>query len=179
MITLSQALRQGLGGSILLMSCLGCEHAGAAIFAATETPLTLTTTSISKLDLNWFAEKSSFFPATLTTRLKLGELRIDVEVGGMPVSGKDVAVKLTAEYQNDGPGQGYMLTKDEGAPVQHLSVTLAEGSEGSQLACDTILGLCPLSGEVQERHTVSLWADSGQSAAEGVYQAMIDVQIYT
>ncbi|CAI1000939.1 MULTISPECIES: hypothetical protein [Serratia] len=176
---MSQKFRYGLCVSAFLMSFLGSEHAGATIYAATETPLTLTTTSISKLDLSWVAEKASFFPATLTTRLKLGELRIDVEVGGMPISGKNVAVKLTAEYQNGGPGRGYMLTKDEEAPVQRLSVTLAEGSEGSQLACDAALGLCPLSGEAQERYSVSLWADSGQSAVEGAYQAMIDVEIYT
>ncbi|RTP84549.1 hypothetical protein [Enterobacter asburiae] len=179
MITLSQRLRHGLGVSALLMFCLGSGHVVAAIYAATETPLTLTTTKISKLDLQWTVEKKTFATATLTTRLKLGELTIDVDVGGAPINGEDVAVRLATVNQGSGPGQGYMYTDDEGADVQRLSVTLAGGSEGSLLTCDTSLGLCPLSGEAQERHTVSLWANSGQSAAEGHYTAVIDVQVYT
>lgn len=179
MITLSQKLRHCLGVITLLMSCLGSGHVGAAIYAATETSLTLTTTKISKLDVQWVAEREHFTTATLTTRLKLGELTIDVEVGGAPISGEDIAVRLAAANQDRGPGQGFMFTDDDGAGVQHLSVTLAEGSEGSLLTCDALLGLCPLSGEAQEQHTVSLYADSGQSAAEGHYQAMIDVLIYT
>ncbi|WP_371973013.1 hypothetical protein ACB496_15500 [Lelliottia nimipressuralis] len=178
MITLSQTLRYGLGVSALLMSCLGSGHAGAAIYAATETPLTLTTTSITELNLLWVSERETFATATLTTRLKLGELRIDVEVGGAAVAGNDVAVKLAEANQDDGPGLGHMAT-EEGPTGQRLNVTLAEGSEGHPLTCDTILGLCPLSGEANERHTVSVWADSGQSVAEGHYQAIIDVLIYT
>lgn len=179
MITLSQKLRHCLGVSTLLMSCLGSGHAGAAIYAATEWPLALTTTKISKLDVQWVAERETFTTATLTTRLKLGELTIDVDVGGVPVRGEDVAVRLAVANQDRGPGQGYMFTGDDGAEVQRLSVTLAEGSGGSLLTCDALLGLCQLSGGAQEQHTVSLYADSGQSAAEGHYQAMIDVLIYT
>ncbi|CAM4183535.1 MULTISPECIES: hypothetical protein [Lelliottia] len=179
MVALLKTLRHGPGVIALLVSCLGCEHAGAAIYAVKETPLTLTTTRISKLELHWLPEKETFTTATLTTRLKLGELTIDVDVGGAPVPGGDVAVRLSSANQGSGPGQGYMFTDDDDADGQQLSVTLAGGSEGSPLKCGIPPGLCQLSGEAQERHTVSLWADSGQSAAEGIYTAMIDVQIYT
>ncbi|MCS4267313.1 hypothetical protein [Serratia sp. BIGb0163] len=161
------------------MTCLCSEYATAAIYEVSENSLTLTTTRITTLKVDWIAEKEKFTTATLTTRLKLGELRIEVGVEGESVEGKDVAVRLSTDYQGAGPGQGTMVTEDDGADVQRLNVTLFEGSGGTPLTCDNSLMLCPLSGEKQEIHTVSLWADSSQSAAEGHYQAIIDVLIYT